>query len=163
MRDGDHRRAGGRCRRHRRCEAAAQQWTEPAGVFQPRLWRRRAEPPPASRPASKTNPTCCTPPLASLHTVRPTPRRRPRGSRAPPMFTSPVKVVPRAACSMKCPSGTGHALCGSGIGGQARRSARSVPKAVQKDEMFDKVVEAALDCRNVQEWEEDVWRVRMPA
>uniref|UniRef100_A0A0E0J717 Uncharacterized protein n=1 Tax=Oryza nivara TaxID=4536 RepID=A0A0E0J717_ORYNI len=74
------------------------------------------------------------------------------------MFTSPVKVVPRAACSMKCPSGTGHALCGCGIGGQARRSARSVPKAVQKDEMFDKVVEAALDCRNVQEWEEDVWR-----
>uniref|UniRef100_A0A0E0J714 Uncharacterized protein n=1 Tax=Oryza nivara TaxID=4536 RepID=A0A0E0J714_ORYNI len=75
------------------------------------------------------------------------------------MFTSPVKVVPRAACSMKCPSGTGHALCGCGIGGQARRSARSVPKAVQKDEMFDKVVEAALDCRNVQEWEEDVWRM----
>uniref|UniRef100_A0A0E0BPB0 Uncharacterized protein n=1 Tax=Oryza glumipatula TaxID=40148 RepID=A0A0E0BPB0_9ORYZ len=74
------------------------------------------------------------------------------------MFTSPVQVVPRAACSMKCPSGTGHALCGCGIGGQARRSARSVPKAVQKDEMFDKVVEAALDCRNVQEWEEDVWR-----
>uniref|UniRef100_A0A0E0BPA9 Uncharacterized protein n=1 Tax=Oryza glumipatula TaxID=40148 RepID=A0A0E0BPA9_9ORYZ len=77
------------------------------------------------------------------------------------MFTSPVQVVPRAACSMKCPSGTGHALCGCGIGGQARRSARSVPKAVQKDEMFDKVVEAALDCRNVQEWEEDVWRMTM--
>nr|ABA96527.1 hypothetical protein LOC_Os12g06300 [Oryza sativa Japonica Group] len=67
-------------------------------------------------------------------------------------------AVDTGACSMKCPSGTGHALCGCGIGGQARRSARSVPKAVQKDEMFDKVVEAALDCRNVQEWEEDVWR-----
>uniref|UniRef100_A0A0E0F9N6 Uncharacterized protein n=1 Tax=Oryza meridionalis TaxID=40149 RepID=A0A0E0F9N6_9ORYZ len=40
----------------------------------------------------------------------------------------------------------------------AKLAALLVPKAVQKDEMFGNVVEAALDFRDVQEWEEDVWR-----
>ncbi|KAF0889263.1 hypothetical protein E2562_022511 [Oryza meyeriana var. granulata] len=60
---------------------------------------------------------------------------------------------------------TGHAFCGCGLVRQARRSARPVPRAVQKDEMGDKCMLTLemLSRRRCDAWCSPLCQVRAPA